>query len=54
MDHLFKLNDSYSEALYIGYNYLIIIIGSDIMEAVLIIIINYRDAAVQSLCLIKQ
>ena len=34
MHYLFKLDDSFSRAVYIGYNYLIIIVGSDIMEAI--------------------
>ena len=35
MDYLFKLDDSYSEAVHIRYNHLIIIIiiGSNIKEA---------------------
>ena len=35
MDYLLKLDNSYSKDVYIGYNNLIIIIlGSNIMEAV--------------------
>ena len=33
-EYLFKLDDSYSEAVYIAYNYLCFIIGFNIIEAV--------------------
>ena len=38
MNYIFKLHDPYSEAIYIEYNHLIIIIGLNIMEAVFIVI----------------
>ena len=34
MDYLFMLDNSFSGAVCIGYNHLIIIIGSNIMEFV--------------------
>ena len=40
MDYLFTLDDSCSEAVFIRYNHFIIIIGSNIMEALNIIILN--------------
>ena len=40
MDYLFNLGDFYSDAVSTGYNHLIIVIGSNIMEAVWVIIIN--------------
>ena len=49
LSNLFKLDDSYSKAAYIGHNHLIITIGSNIIEVVWIIISNLiTDAAVQS------
>ena len=38
MDHPFRLEDPYSEAVCMGYNHLIIIIGSNNMDAAQIIL----------------
>ena len=38
MDYLFKLDDSYSKVVNMGYNPLIIVTGSNIIEAVQITI----------------